>query len=139
MQKPTIITEWSFPALDSGLPCTKGAGQRFHTQAERSRATDIYARTLLSMPFMIGYDYFMWVDEPALGISTPFPENTNYGMINEDGVPYPGMVKVFKAIQNTPAKARMQPCAHHRTADDGQVSSSGHFKTTRASQPRTQP
>ncbi|MDQ0291093.1 hypothetical protein [Oligosphaera ethanolica] len=109
VQKPTIITEWSFPALDSGLPCTKGAGQRFHTQAERSRATDIYARTLLSMPFMIGYDYFMWVDEPALGISTPFPENTNYGMINEDGVPYPGMVKVFKAIQNTPAKARLQP------------------------------
>ncbi|NMA45075.1 MAG: hypothetical protein GX945_00785 [Lentisphaerae bacterium] len=108
-QKPTIITEWSFPALDSGLPCTRGAGQRFHTQAERARATDIYARTLLSMPFMIGYDYFMWVDEPALGISTPFPENTNYGMINEDGVPYPGMVKVFKAIQNNPSKARMQP------------------------------
>lgn len=108
-QKPTIITEWSFPALDSGLPCTRGAGQRFHTQTERARATDIYARTLLSMPFMIGYDYFMWVDEPALGISTPFPENTNYGMINEDGVPYPGMVKVFKAIQNNPAQARMQP------------------------------
>jgi hypothetical protein len=109
VQKPCIITEWSFPALDSGLPCTHGAGQRFYTQAERAHATDIYARTLLSMPFMIGYDYFMWVDQPALGISTPFPENTNYGMINEDGEPYPGMVKVFKAIQNDPGNARLQP------------------------------
>lgn len=106
IQRPTIITEWSFPALDAGLPSTRGAGQRFRTQAERAKATDIYARTLLSMPFMVGYDYFMWVDEPALGISENFPENSNYGMINEDFQPYPEMVKVFKAIQNNPGEAR---------------------------------
>ena len=72
-KKPIMITEWSFPALDSGLPCTHGAGQRFFTQAERAKATDIFARTLLSMPFAIGYDYFMWVDEPALGIRLRLP------------------------------------------------------------------
>lgn len=96
--RPLMVTEWSFPALDSGLPCTKGAGQRFRTQAERSLATDIYARTMLALPFLVGYDYFMWVDQPALGISTPFPENSNYGIINEDGVPYPGLVRVLSKI-----------------------------------------
>lgn len=96
--RPMMVTEWSFPALDSGLPCTKGAGQRFRTQAERSEASDIYARTMLALPFLIGYNYFMWVDQPALGISTPFPENSNYGITNEDGVPYPGLVRVLSAI-----------------------------------------
>jgi hypothetical protein len=97
-KRPMMVTEWSFPALDSGIPCTKGAGQRFRTQTERTQATDIYARTILSIPFMIGYDYFMWVDQPALGISTAFPENSNYGITNEEGVPYPGMVRVLSKI-----------------------------------------
>ena len=64
VKKPMLITEWSFPALDSGLPCTGGAGQRFRTQKERTAATELFAKTMLSMPFLIGYDYFMWVDEP---------------------------------------------------------------------------
>lgn len=106
IKKPTLITEWSFPALDSGLPCTYGAGQRFFTQAERAKATELFARTILALPYMIGYDYFMWVDQPPLGISTPFPENTNYGIINLKGEPYPLMVDLFKRIQLDPYKAR---------------------------------
>jgi agarase len=111
--RPMMVTEWSFPALDSGLPCTKGAGQRFRTQAERAEASNIYARTILSIPFMIGYDYFMWVDEPALGISTPFPENSNYGIINEDGAPYPLLVKALSTINLKDAPAI------HRTGETG--------------------
>jgi hypothetical protein len=34
---------------------------------------------MADLPFLIGYDYFMWVDEPASGISTSFPEDSNYG------------------------------------------------------------
>ena len=106
-QKPIMITEWSFPALDSGLPCTHGAGQRYMTQAERAKATDIYARTLLSLPFAIGFDYFMWVDQPPLGVSLVFPENTNYGIVNIKGEPYPLMVDVFKKINANPAACRL--------------------------------
>ena len=108
IHRPVLITEWSFPALDSGLPCTYGAGQRFMTQQERSKATDIFARTMLSMPFLIGYDYFRWVDQPPLGISTPFPENTNYGIVNLKNEPYMGLVNLFKNIQLDPAAARNQ-------------------------------
>ncbi|MBR4370097.1 MAG: hypothetical protein IKS92_03565, partial [Victivallales bacterium] len=35
-QIPSMLTEWSFPALDAGLPSTHGAGQRFFTLAERA-------------------------------------------------------------------------------------------------------
>ena len=85
---PLMLTEWSFPALDAGLPCTRGAGQRVQTQGDRARAFLIFQRLLFSTPFVVGSDYFMWVDEPALGISSTFPEDCNYGLVNEDDQPY---------------------------------------------------
>lgn len=100
VKRPMLITEWSFPALDSGLPCLHGAGQRFLTQAERTEATSLFARTMLSLPFLLGYDYFMWVDEPALGISDAFPEDSNYGLVNEEGLPYPFITRMFEALHN---------------------------------------
>ena len=104
--RPLLITEWSFPALDSGLPCRNGAGQRFRTQAERTEASELFAKAMLAMPFVIGYDYFMWVDEPALGISTAFPEDSNYGLVNNEGVPYPGITEMFRRLHADPARAR---------------------------------
>ena len=98
VKKPMLVTEWSFPALDSGLPCTGGAGQRFHTQGQRTRATELFARTMLSLPFFVGYDYFMWVDEPAAGISDAFPEDSNYGLINENGDAYPEITEMFTRL-----------------------------------------
>jgi hypothetical protein len=109
VKRPMLITEWSFPALDAGLPSIHGAGQRFRTQAERTQATRLFARTLLSLPFLLGYDYFMWVDEPALGISTPFPEDSNYGLINEDSVPYPLITAMFEAFHREAGKWRFAP------------------------------
>lgn len=109
VKRPMLITEWSFPALDAGLPSVHGAGQRFRTQAERTAATSLFARTMLSLPFLLGYDYFMWVDEPALGISTPFPEDSNYGLINEDGVPYPLLTGMFEALHREAGAWRFKP------------------------------
>ncbi|MBP5509706.1 MAG: hypothetical protein J6Z49_02180 [Kiritimatiellae bacterium] len=98
VKKPMLVTEWSFPALDSGLPCTGGAGQRFATQAQRTRATELFAKTVLALPFIIGYDYFMWVDEPPEGISDAFPEDSNYGLINERGEAYPEITSMFTRL-----------------------------------------
>jgi len=109
VKRPMLITEWSFPALDAGLPSVHGAGQRFRTQAERTAATSLFARTMLSLPFLLGYDYFMWVDEPALGISTPFPEDSNYGLINEDGIPYPLLTAMFEKLHREAGALRFQP------------------------------
>ena len=97
--RPIMLTEWSFPAFDSGLPCLRGVGKRFDTQAERAWASALYARSVLSSPWVIGYDYFMWVDMPAKGISFRFPEDANYGLVREDGTPYAELTEAFAAIQ----------------------------------------
>jgi len=87
-QRPLMITEWSFPALDSGLPCENGAGMRVDTQQQKALCYEVYQRLIFSLPFMVGSDYFMWVDEPALGIADTFPEDSNYGLVNEQDEPY---------------------------------------------------
>lgn len=108
-KKPVLITEWSYPALDSGLPCTHGAGMRVLTQKDRAEASAIYMKTLLSMPFVLGYNAFMWVDQPPLGISAAFPECTNYGIVSSDGVPYQPLVDAYTEIQREPAKYKNRP------------------------------
>ena len=96
--RPLLVTEWSFPALDSGLPCTHGAGQRFPTQRLRAQASELFAKTLLALPFMLGYNYFMWVDEPPEGVSDAFPEDSNYGLVNEQDEPYSDLVSMFTRL-----------------------------------------
>ncbi|MCX7688313.1 MAG: hypothetical protein N2045_10120 [Fimbriimonadales bacterium] len=91
-KRPLMITEWSFPALDSGLPCKHGAGMRVDTQSQRARCFRIFQETALSLPFVVGSNFFMWVDEPAQGVSRTFPEDSNYGLVNEQGVPYRELV-----------------------------------------------
>ena len=104
--KPVIITEWSFSALDSGLPCTHGAGQRFFTQRERAEATSIFARTMWAMPECAGYVYFMWCDQPAVGKNGPQSENTNYGLVNAADEPYKEQVVALAALQLHPEASR---------------------------------
>ncbi len=104
--KPAIITEWCFSALDSGLPCTHGAGQRFFTQKERAKATSIFASTMWAMPECAGYVYFMWCDQPAVGKNGPQSENTNYGLVNADDEPYQEQVAALAALQCNPGTSR---------------------------------
>jgi len=97
--RPLMITEWSFPALDSGLPCQHGAGMRVDTQQQRAECFRIFQSALFRLPFMVGSDFFMWVDEPALGISSTFPEDSNYGLVNEQGEPYRELVQTATDLQ----------------------------------------
>ena len=97
-KRPMMMTEWSFPALDSGLPCMHGAGMRVDTQKQRATAFTAFQTTLMRLPFMVGSDFFMWVDEPALGISSTFPEDSNYGLVNEQDEPYRLLVSAAKSL-----------------------------------------
>ena len=116
-KRPVLITEWSFPALDAGLPSTNGAGQRFLTQKERAAATELCAKTFLSLPYLVGYDYFMWVDEPFNGISKAFPENSNYGLVSEKGVPYPEITDMFRRLHAEVEKWHDAPPPAEREPD----------------------
>lgn len=102
--KPWIVTEWSFPALDARdsrgkpLPSAHGAGMRVDTQAQRARAYALMQRELFGFPFVIGSHYFMWVDEPATGISKDFPEDSNYGLVSESDEPYAALTASAAAV-----------------------------------------
>ena len=104
VKRPMFVSEWSFPALDSKLPCLYGAGQRFHTQRQRAAAAELYVKTLLATPSLLGYDYFMWVDDPPEGLTDAFPEDSNYGLVNTRGEPWAELVSVFKSLQNNVIK-----------------------------------
>ena len=114
-QKPFMVTEWSFPALDSGLPCLHGAGQRFRTQHERTRATEVFLRAMIASKPIVGHSYFMWVDEPYWGIRKDLPEDSNYGLLSEDDEPYP-LVEVF---------SRMRPSVFSRSGDEYSLKNHG--------------
>ena len=113
-KKPMMIPEWAFPALDSGLPCLHGAGQRFYTQAERTRASELWMRTLLPMPYIVGWAVFRWVDQPAGGAGGN-GEDSNYGLVSEAGVPYP-CVETFARIQKNAKALRYAPPPETRDA-----------------------
>ena len=104
--RPMLVTEWSFPALDTGRPCLHGAGQRFHTQQERAAAVELFARTILAEPYMVGYNWFMWVDQPAVGLRPAFPEDSNYGLVGEDGRPYELVTEAFARVNKDAASLK---------------------------------
>lgn len=109
-KRPMLVTEWSFPAVEENAPSTYGAGQRFKNQAERTQATSLFARTMLAQKFIVGYDYFMWCDEPKWGIVPNFcDENANYGLVNDKGEPYKEITEMFAELQQHPEKYRMAP------------------------------
>ncbi len=113
--RPLFISEWSFPALDTGHPCLKGAGQRVPTQVERAEAAALFLRTMRSDPHVVGCDWFMWCDRPAAGGHKANAEDCNYGLVGEDGKPYKGLIEVFENVANV----KVLPIANANVANGG--------------------
>lgn len=117
-RKPVLITEWSFMALDSGCPCTYATGQRFYTQDERAAAAELFVRTALASPAVIGYSFFAWMDDPAEGTSRNCPENGNYGLVSIRDEPYGKLTERFahlhaqsSALHRSPPPEETRPAA----------------------------
>lgn len=104
--RPMMITEWAFLGLDSGLPCERGAGQRLATQTERTRAAELFLRTLLAMPYMVGHNWYEHSDDPKLGVRKAHPENSNYGLVNEKDEPYAELTAMFTRVHSELDAAR---------------------------------
>jgi len=83
---PVIITEFSFKARDSGLPNTKGAGTPLATQEDRAERFEKYVAKLLSEPYVVGYHWFQYSDQPAQGRFDG--ENSNFGLVNINDEPW---------------------------------------------------
>ena len=95
--KPTMITEFSFKAMDSGLPNTIGAGDPVPTQQDRANLFASYVHELAGLPFNIGHEWYRYRDQPKEGEGDSSPgglggENGNYGLVTIDGKPYDVLV-----------------------------------------------
>lgn len=101
--RPLLVSEWGFPALDAGLPSTRGAGMRVDDQAQRAYCAARVQEQLLELPFMVGTSWFMWADEPALGVTDSFPENSNYGLVDVRHRPYQRVASALKSVNRAAA------------------------------------
>lgn len=95
--KPILISEFSFKALDSGLPNTKCAGfPNLKTQTDRADKFEKYVRTAMKKSYIVGYHWFEYTDEPRLGRFDG--ENCNLGIVNEKDEPYEVLVDRMKKM-----------------------------------------
>jgi len=112
--KPTMITEFSFKAMDSGLYNTIGAGDAVATQQDRANLFTNYVQDLARLPSSVGFYWFRYRDQPKAGAGTRSPggwggENSNYGLVKIDGTPWTLLVNKMKevnaGIENIAVKA----------------------------------
>jgi len=107
--KPTMVTEFSFKAMDSGLPNTKGAAKPVATQKERADGFAAYVRDLASLPGCVGYHWFQYRDQPKEGRRLD-GENSNYGLVRIDGTPWEELTRRFievnRDLESQAAKAK---------------------------------
>lgn len=108
-RKPMMVTEWSFPSTDTGLPCLHGAGQRYFCQSARVAASEVFATMMMRVPFLVGYDYFKWLDDPAEGYGPTFREDCNYGLFNLRDEPYESLLAMFGRIHASVNEIRRSP------------------------------
>lgn len=87
VQRPTVIGEFHFGAMDVGLPAS-GIG-RVATQADRGRAYRIYLENAASIPQCVGVHHFTMYDQSALGRFDG--ENYNIGFHDICHRPYEGL------------------------------------------------
>ncbi|MGD0459576.1 MAG: beta-agarase [Terriglobia bacterium] len=96
--KPTMITEFSFKAMDSGLPNTKGAAKPVATQRDRAEGFTRYVEALAGLPSCVGYHWFEYRDEPAEGRFDG--ENSNYGLVKIDLTPWTMLTDRMKEVNS---------------------------------------
>lgn len=109
LDKPLLISEWSYRAADSGLPNTwPPLFPTLRTQAQRASAYESYVRALLETPYVVGQHWFEHADEPPAGRGDG--EDSNFGLVTLHDDPYPELV----AISRT-----MHDCAYARLLSNG--------------------
>ncbi len=94
--RPLMVTEFSFKAMDSGLPNTKGAGQPVHTQRERAYLAARFVLKIVELPYVVGYHWFQYSDQPAEGRFDG--ENSNFGLVNIRDEPWDLLTRVFAKV-----------------------------------------
>ena len=106
LNKPCIIGEFHFGALDRGL---------FHpglvstpNQAARAAMFRDYIQSVTDNPAFVGAHWFQYMDEPLTG-RTLDGENYNIGFVTVTDTPYPEMVQAARSVLGETYGRRASP------------------------------
>ncbi len=97
--QPLIVSEYSFHALDggSGNQNTVGFAAQVPDQQARADGYKLFTARLARTPYIIGADWFQWMDEPPSGRSYD-GEDVNFGVVDIDDRPYPLLTQAIGQI-----------------------------------------
>ncbi len=106
--KPVMITEFSFRAMEnsSGCPNSRGADVTVKTQQDRADRFRTYATNALAQPFLVGYDWFMYHDQPPGGRFDG--EDSNYGLVDIHDNPYTTLLAAITEVNGRAAQIHEQ-------------------------------
>lgn len=110
--RPVMLTEFSFRSMAnrSGNLNTKGADVTVATQQERVQKLDRFMAGALDLPYLVGYHWFQYFDEPTPGRSFD-GEDSDYGLVDIHDQPYAELCAAFTRL-NQDAAFRHRHAAH---------------------------
>lgn len=112
--QPVIVSEYSFHALDgrSGNRNRFGFPAQVADQKARAEGYRRMTTRLARLPYVIGADWFQWMDEPPSGRLRD-GEDVNFGIVDIEDGPYELLVDAVR--ETTPLLNGL----HRRAATDG--------------------
>lgn len=93
--RPTLLSEFSFRG--PGMPNTRGAGIVVGSQGERGEYVKSWITHMLELDHFLGYLWWEYMDEPREG-RRPDAEDSNYGLVDLEDVPYAQVVEAFMEV-----------------------------------------
>ena len=95
--QPVIVSEFAFHALDgrSGNRNTVGFIAQVPDQQARADGYRLLTSRLARVPYVIGADWFQWMDEPPSGRGHD-GEDVNFGIVDIDDRPYESLVQAVR-------------------------------------------
>ena len=108
-KKPLMIGEYAFIAAGAQDPDTvPGIYDVSPTQAARATSFENFVAPLYEdAPWLVGDDWFEYVDEPAGG-RTGDGENNDFGMVNVEDQPYPTMEAAMRLMHSVTSAQLLQ-------------------------------
>jgi agarase len=96
--QPVIVSEYGFHALDgrSGNRNTFGFPAQVADQAARAAGYRDMTTRLARVPYVIGADWFQWMDEPPSGRLRD-GEDVNFGVVDVTDRPYETLVEAVRS------------------------------------------
>ncbi len=97
VRKPIIISEYSFRAADAGVPNSwPPIYPTYATQSDRADAYAAFVRPLYTAPWIVGDEWFEYVDEPAGGRFDG--EDSNFGVVSTGDTPWRVLVRRMQQV-----------------------------------------